>query len=159
MCSLGDIRRLVQERGETVQILEWLRRSPLRTATWLETALQRRLNILQLEYPELPKPDDFKQVLILLEQYYLKLEDELLLRLPVVEQLYYNKILNNWRDVTRLLFDNGVSIVNRKYGKNGEPSIVVYLSCSKQQFVERMEELWDFCEWSECKSLFNINSS
>ena len=159
MCTLGDIRRLVQERGETLQIVEWLRRSPLRTATSLGTALQRRLNILQLEKPELPKPDSYDQALILLEEHYLKLEDELLLRLPVVEQLYYNKILNNWREVTRLLFDNGVSIVNRKYGKNGEPSIIIYLSCDRKHFLAQMEELWDFCEWSKCKSLFDVISS
>jgi hypothetical protein len=150
------VRQLIQERNETPEILKWLKLSPMRRPTWLGKALEYRLNILRVEQPQLPAPNTYDEALNLLEQHYLQLEADLLLRLPLVEQLYYDKILANWGEVTCLLCENGALTISRQYGEEGEPSITLNLSCSKEVFFNEMEHKWHLCDWSNCKSLFVV---
>jgi len=156
MCTLSNIRQLVQERDATPQVLRWLKFSPLRSSTSLREALERRLNILKIMRPELPTANTRDEAINLLEEHYLNLEAQLLLQLPVIEQLYYDVVLANWHEITRLLSDNGATTIYRQYNTEGEPSIILCLSCSKEHFLERMEHSWHLSNWSDCKSLFRI---
>lgn len=158
MYMLSNIRQLVQERDVTPYVLRWLKFSPLRSSASLKEALERRLNILKITRPELPTANTRDEAINLLEEHYLNLEAELLLRLPIIEQLYYDVLLANWCEVTRLLSDNGAMTIDRHYNTEGEPSIILSLSCSKEHFLERMEHSWHLSNWSDYESLFSIRT-
>ena len=136
MCSIGDARRVVQERDETQQIIAWLIKHgksssgiiPLRSATWLGTALDRRLNILRLEYPSLQISGDYAEALELLKQHYVPLEQIIVSRLSQIEQIYYMTLLPRWHSIVSILLTAGATDVIKRYSNSDIPFIVVYLS-------------------------------
>ena len=158
-------RRILQERDQTQELLGWLRTclvnssAKIRTMTWMGTAVQHRINIVLEEYPELFKPESYEQILLLLEQHYLLLEQQVVYRLPIVEQLYYTIIVPNWRNIVNLMLECGAVVVCQSHDIINERIMTqVYIKekISVEQFRIQIAHKWCLSNWEDCSTLFEI---
>lgn len=163
--NTDNIRQILEERSQTQELLAWLRNClinptvKIRTTTWMGIAVQRRVDIVLEEYPELLRPESFEHTLILLEQYYLALEQQVVHRLPMLEQLYYIVIVPNWRIIVSLMLKCGATVISRKHDILSEYIVTqVYIDrkISVTQFTEQLAQEWYFCNWHDCGTLFEI---
>lgn len=162
--NTDKIKQILEERSQTQELLAWLHTclinstAKIRTMTWMGIAIQRRVDIVLEEYPKLSRPESIEQTLILLEQHYLPLEQQVVYRLPMLEQLYYTVIVPNWRNIVTLMLKCGAIVISQKHGVTNEIVTRVYIDqkIDVAQFTEKLVHEWYFCNWDHCAELFEI---